>query len=308
LWAASFAAVDVLSMFGRFTTRRRIPMNVTRFRTTGATVFWKQTPLDRRVLGTLLTDLSLYHLMPNETSDVSSLRHAVSEDARQRKQPKKQKMVQALKKPKTNGFEVLDVSKGETTNEYDRDTAVRLDEFGGIVVTRGMADEAVLQEKFLEAKHTVSAASMGGTLADFCESVGGTPLKHGMYWIPEESLETWSNLTGSIAKQCAQFRAYTLKFVLDDEGIDALRDAIVAEMQEATERMNREIAKGDLGETALIRRQIEGAGLQAKLSKYEAVLGETMDSVRQAIGLAMEAAASATATLDTVNAFSDVFA
>jgi hypothetical protein len=251
--------------------------------------------------------------VPPARSDANALRAALKDycDRRADRRRGKDKLVQSHKRPSKHGFEVLDVERGEEVNDYPMDFAAKMDD-GRVVVTRGDAETHELQESFIAHKATLTGASVGQALVAVLAHLGGTALRPsgGVYWIAQEVVATWRSVAAAVqsaAKAENGNSVYMLRTLLDEEGIRAVKDAIVSEISEASQRLTEEIKSGDLGEQALTRRQIVAAALHARVIQYEAILGEALDTLHQVIRLAEEAAASAIAVKESDEVYAGVF-
>src|SRR5262245_44233254 len=113
-------------------------MNLNHITPNGATTFWRCSPTDRQKLQDLFQGLGLEGFVPPVRADADALRSAMKDyvDAQAQRRRGKDKLVQSLKRPKKNGFQVLDVERGEEDNDYGKRFSAKVQE-GSVVITRG---------------------------------------------------------------------------------------------------------------------------------------------------------------------------
>jgi hypothetical protein len=288
-------------------------MNVFNIAPTGAVVYWNAGPTRRELLEERFRQLGLEKHVPPARTDANALRAALKDhcDRRANRRRGKDKLVQPHKRQSKHGFEVVHVDRGEVANDYSMDFSAKVDE-GRVVVTRGYADTDELQEAFAVHKATLTGASVGQALVAVLAQLGGTALRPsgGVYWIAEEAVETWQSVAAAVQSAASGENGnnvYMLRTLLDEEGIRAVKDAIVSEITDASDKLAEQIASNDLGEQALTKRQIVAASLHARVTQYEAILGEALDTLHQVIRLAEEAAASAIAVKEADEIYAGVF-
>lgn len=288
-------------------------MNVQHIAPSGGVVFWNAGPTQRELLLERLRQIGLERFVPAERGDSNALRSALKDhcDTRSQRRRGKDKLVQSHKQQSKHGFEVVDVQRGEQFNDYSLDFAAKVE--GGVVhVTHGDVDQSQLQELFTTHKSTITGASVGQSLVAILAHLGGTALRPsgGVYWLPETAIETWQSVVGAIqqaARETGGNSVYLLRTLLDESGIRAVKDAIVAEVTEASSGLIAEIRTGGMGDTALTNRQIIAASLHSRVRQYESILGEALDRLHDVVRIAEEAAASAIAVKDSADVYAGVF-
>ena len=115
----------------------------------GAVVSWSLSPTNRRRLGALYDQHGFGDELPPETSDRAALKGAMEDITG------KDQIVQALKTPSKNGYEVVNVERDEKHNHYTNNFSAWL--CGGQVTTGyGYTDTERLQERFVYRKPRVS--------------------------------------------------------------------------------------------------------------------------------------------------------
>ena len=136
--------------------------------------------------------------MPPVRSDADCLKSAMRDYCNLAKEENSKdympdRLVQSLKKPKKNGFQVLDIERREDDNEYCKNFGCKVDADGTVVVTRGYADDYAIQQFYQRHKRLVTGGAVSSTLASIAKDhLGGAMLKSGLYWIPEDNRHNWS--------------------------------------------------------------------------------------------------------------------
>lgn len=291
----------------------------------GAVVFWSGGPTSRQILDARLTQLGLEDFTPLPRTEAQSLKIALGEYAEQQKQAlrrarqatatddrggklKRDKIVQAHRNQKANGFELVAVERGDAANHYVTDFSAKVTD-GRVQISRGYAEQSDLQAKYDLAKATLGGNAIGRSLVDIVASLKGTALREagGVYWLPEESVAIWEKIVAAF-QEAGQSKVYVCRTVLDAETVRAVSDAIVDEVLKASGSLADEIRSGQLGEQALETRKQRAKALHTRVSEYEQILGRAMSHLHDVIGVAEMAAASATAMKEDVTVFDGIFA
>ena len=294
-------------------------MNLSHVQPDGVMTFWTAGISVRDALLVQLDALGLSQFMPGVRSNTDCLKSAMRdyceleslEAKKDKRDARPDKLVQSLKKPKQNGFQVLDVDRHEDDNDYNKSFGCRV-ENDAVVITRGYANQESIQQFFADHKRLVTGGAVSNALAQIAqEHLGGVQLKSGLYWIAEEHRDLWSKVASAFASVVLDEDMPTvvteLRYLMDEGGVKAVRDAIVREVRIATTAMQEEIAKGDLGKHALTTRQIQAAALHFRVSKYEAILGEALAALHETVRVAEESAASAIAVQESEDVYVGVF-
>lgn len=291
----------------------------------GAVVFWTGGPTSRQILEARLAQLDLQDFTPLPRTEAQALKIALGDYADEQKQSlrrarkgtakdpnggkvKRDKLVQPHRNQKQNGFEVVDVARGDAANDYVTDFSAKVVD-GVVQISRGYAERTSLQEKYDLAKVTLGGNAIGRSLVDIMASLKGTALREagGVYWIPDEGVPTWARVIAAF-QDAGRNKVYAMRTVMDSQTVRAVSDAIVGEVLAASGSLADEIRTGQLGEQALDSRRQRAKSLHARVSEYEQILGQTMQHLHQVIGIAELAAASATAIQEDSSVFDEMFA
>jgi len=98
---------------------------------------------------------------------------------------------------------------------------------------------------------------------------------------------------------------YVLRHRLDAESVRAVRDAVVAEVQNEAKRIQEDVLQGDLGGRALETRKKLAQALRDKVLLYEDVLNVGLVDLHRVVDAADQAAASAALLLSTMQNHTD---
>ena len=150
----------------------------------------------------------------------------------------------------------------------------------------------------------VSASQLSFSLVKIVEYLGGTRLRPSgaVYWIPGPKLDEWSQVAQAI-EQAAEVRpsaVYVLRHKLDADAVRAVRDALVAEVQDEATRIRDEVLSGELGGRALVTRKNQVCGLRSKVLLYEEILEVGLNGLHKAIDEADQAAVTAAIMLSGI--------
>jgi hypothetical protein len=286
-------------------------MNKQSIQADGAVVYWSAGPTRRDLLIANLRALSIEHMVPEQRTDAACLRSAIKDycDEHSQRRRGRDKIIQARKQQRKNGFEVLDVNRGEDGNDYQMDFAARVD--NGFVIAPRCPFRDQLQKLFDAHKGQLTGAAVGSFLVDVLGQLKGIALRPhgGVYWIPGSSLEDWERIA-AVVEKCAtdggKNTLYAITHLFNEASVRAVKDAIVDEVTAASESLVEDIKTNDLGPDALIRRQIMAASLHARVKQYEAILGQALTTLHDTVRVAEEAAAAAMSVATQDNQFAGI--
>ena len=278
---------------------------------TGAVIYWSAGPTSRQLLEARLGQLGLEDFTPPQRTDAAVLKSVLLDYCDGSKSRNSDKVVQSHCQPKRNGFEVVDVARQKEANEYSHDFSALVQE-GLVVITRGVADQRVLQQAFTEHKALLTGGAVGQMLVEVLAHLGGAALRPsgGVYWIPEDAVASLQAIAAAVEESSEGLKGnkvYMLRTVMDEAAMRAIRAAIITEVTAEAAVLGNEIAAGNLGETALAKRMDLAKTLHSRIARYEGILGEALDVLHQIVQVAEQAAASTVAVQDSETAFAGVF-
>jgi hypothetical protein len=273
----------------------------------GIVTYWAtaETSIDRLRAGCLKVDPGLEKLLPQNATPMNALREALAEVF----------PGHLVRKLKADGFAVVREDRGEDENEYDHVAAAWFGEPDGQGDRQIVAGDKVDAATARRIRHAYSGQRgvlqpvqvgtfLGRVLGEY---LGGTMLRPkvgGVYWLPEERADKWQAIADAVEAAAAKGGAtsvYVLRHAMDEQGVRAVRDAIVHEATTEAARISDEVMAGQLGAKALRTREREALQLIAKVKRYEELLDVGLAGIRRALGEVKDAAAAA-AVLASVDA------
>lgn len=283
------------------------------YEVSGGVIYWSAADSNRVALEIGLAPLGLAELIPNPRTEPSALEAALkdycdSKNAMLRKENRR-KIVQPHLKRSDTGFEIVDMEMGEHENAYTFDFAVGFNEQRSLQF-RGSCSydaEVSIRDSYRQHRDMVTGAAVGTCLVKIAsDKLGGTALRDsgGVYWLPEYSVERWIQVAKAVEGAAighAANKVYLLRTEMNEGAMKAVRDAIVSEISRDAATLSTEIYSGQLGERALETRKEQAVVLHQRISQYEAILGETLDSLRLVVKSVEESA-----TLAALSAMSSV--
>lgn len=267
----------------------------------GCIVYWNCLATDRESLSDGLDGLDMGHLLPNKRTPESALFHALKAFTPSGK--RSDFIVEPLKSRGDNGYEVVEVKRGVSSNDYTPAFSASIDKASGVVrVIEGSWEYSdingvnlqILYDKF---RNTLSGSSVGACLVDVCQYLKGTSLRPsgGIYWLPEDVIDKWDEVSSVVfdasVSPDGDSSVYRLRTVLDENAASAVIDAITAEVTTQSDEILDGI--GELGERALRTREDRSRELKKKVEHYEQMLGESLDKLKSVCDIATKSAAHA---------------
>ena len=265
----------------------------------GAVVYWGAGETQRDVLKTGLEDLGLERFLPNCRTPESSLFNALKDEVPETGMTRDY-LIQSLKDRGNNGYEVVEVLKGDKNNSYSALFSARVDKTSErLVLSEGTWDYATLdgpslQKSYDRYRGILTGSSMGACLVDICQHLRGTSLRPsgGIYWLPEDSVGMWDKVGGAVSQAAlTESNVYRLRTIMDEKAAVAVIDAITSEVDAQSAEIMEGI--GQLGERALRTREERSRVLKAKVEHYEQMLGEGLDKLKSVCDIATKSAAHA---------------
>lgn len=281
-------------------------MTVREARPEGGIVYWNGAPTDRQSLLAGLTAIGMEDYVPCQRTEAASLKMALEEyiddkiaerrAARSHKTAQdgervvRDKIVQPLRNQKENGFEVVDVTRKDEANDYVVDFAAKVVD-GQVVVSRGYATQAKIQQAYEVYRATLGGSAIGGALIEIVKKLGGVTLRDsgGIYWLPDVCLEKWEQVIGAF-EAAGDNQVYLVRTIMDAKTVKAVGAAISDEITKASAELIEEITGGKCGEQAIENRLVRAKQLRGRVNEYEIILGSTLKQLHDCISVAEMAA------------------
>lgn len=184
--------------------------------------------------------------------------------------------------PKKDGWALVDEHTEGDELTWNEECRVRLDAVGRIVVepaTHPLRTE--LRAAYNKHLTQLANGDVGPWLTKLVTRVDGVPLRDtgGVYFIPATRVEEWSKMVGAIAAASGH-AILGVPALKGDDAVRAILDAVSTEASEAAREMEQELLGGQLGERALETRVQRAEALDAKVGRYEELLGAKLESLR----------------------------
>lgn len=260
----------------------------------GAVVFWSASATsDRAQIVAGFESLGIGHLAPEPKTPLAALRDALGHTFHGNGY-----LVQPLKNKKENGYEVLEVERGITANDYRQILSGRVVEHAGCVKVALHPPSPTVLNAYQASLDYVTAGAVGKALVAVVDYLQGVPLRPsgGVYWIPERAIETWGKVAAAIesaAVKDTESNVYVMSNVMTADTIRAVRDAISLDVKTQVKTIHEEITAGDIGRFALASRENRLTKLRGRISEYESILGEIMPALHEMTKSCKDAAMTA---------------
>jgi hypothetical protein len=198
-----------------------------------------------------------------------------------------------------DGFCVVEERRGKDANDYQHSLTAKINAETLQITFTPFDDRAqAVTHGFNLQLGMLMPAQVSNALVTILDSLGGTRLRPtgAIYWLPEHRLDEWQRVAGAVERAAAgrPSAVYLLRNQMDADAVRAVRDAIVAEVQQEAERIQREVASAELGERALENRRTQAGELRKKIALYEELLGVGLHGLEQAVDAAEQSVAMAT--------------
>lgn len=269
-------------------------------RVDGRITFWRLPQhFNRDVLLEGLAKLGWKRHCPRERSNNSALKEALVYIVRSWKQD--DVLVRELESVGEDGFVVVRETKGAQENQYETWFRTKweqpVDTVEPYTVTYDgefSADNSSIDVWFKHFRSRLTNHAVAKMLSVLIQDhLQGVSLKPsgGFYWIPPESVATYQELIKVVvAAADGDCTIYQPEFSLADESaVQAVRDAIVDDINHRAAVIESQASKEGVKETALKNRQRDAQLLHDRVKQYEGFLGETLDKCREVAGRCQKA-------------------
>lgn len=255
----------------------------------GAVVYWKTADTDRRDLQHALTCHGLEQYLPAQRTPATVLHGALKLLAGRHKTDKVDYAVIRTEDPAINGYEVHDAFLG-VQNVVTFAGRYKIDETGVVTCESPYTRDAAfpleeVQSAVSSQANIVPGASIGRILVNYVKAQHAVTLRPegAIYWVPEESVPAIEKIAQALTNANDKVKVYLLRTVLDDAAIEAVRDALVSEITQAAEEIRGDLKANPLGDRAIQFRKTKAQQLHERVTRYEAILGETLSVLHAAV-------------------------
>lgn len=213
-------------------------------------------------------------LLPSTPAPSTALARTMRERAEHRK------LVRPLEERGSHAL-VREVVSGADLS-YDVALRVKLDVAGRPVVEpAGHPLEATIRAAYDHHLEVCSSDDIGGWLVGIVAKVDGVAMRDrgGIYYVPPGKLAEWDSMTSALRK-VSNHRIFKIPAMTSKSAVEAILDAIAQEAEADAAKMEAELLSDELGGRALASRVAKTEALEAKVSRYESLLGEKLDVLR----------------------------
>ena len=159
----------------------------------------------------------------------------------------------------------------------------------------------MLQARFDSLYGRIDATRLGSCLTNAVRSMGGVAVRNrgGVYWLPEERLEGFSEVAQVVEEGARGSSVFRVRTVADEQTVKLITASLDHEVGTEAARIQEELMGGELGERAIETRQRRLGELQSRVEEYEGMLGERMSSLKsrlEEVGMAQVVAELTTGT------------
>ena len=286
--------------------------------TDGYHVFWELGPMDHSYMLEKLTELGIPQFVEPPMSCTESLRAALVDYKLGNKSYLNSGVDDLVIEPlqdRSDGLALVRRKRGRVKNGHDTLFSVRVVPDGPtetLTVTKVdstiTVDEYTLLCNYHKYRQLVDTGSLGRSLVNILGHYHATCLKDsgGLYYLPgmynpefEQVAEVYKNGCGG--------RVSLVQIVMGDSARASIMAGITPELKAAAAEIVEQVATGDLGERALNHRNKKALTLFTKATEYEAILGEQLTIVREALTAAAISASSGIAIKEDKDLFNDMF-
>lgn len=171
---------------------------------------------------------------------------------------------------------------------YSEELRAKLSPVGGIEVEPADHPKAeALRSAYSNALATLSPHDVGGWLVDVVRAWDGVALRDsgGVYYLPPSGAGLWQRARGAIGLASSHV-LHTIPALKTADAVAALLDSISAEAASEAEALAEDIGATDdagalPGPRALRTRLARCGAVEAKVARYEALLGGGLDAMRE---------------------------
>lgn len=203
------------------------------------------------------------------------------------------------------GYSVVREDRSPTGNTYTTLAVVQIAMLNGhsrrLNITTDLDCGQALHDAWTRQSALIDGAAMTPMLTASAMRLNAVRLREtgGIYWLPADAYTAWSNLADCF-ERAGSNRIYKVRSVADDDTLNAVFSALVAEIRDETDALTMDLLTGGAlaetcpGKKAVETRQTRVAGLRQKLTRYAAILGMPLGELERQVN---EADATITAAL-----------
>ncbi len=261
-------------------------MNDTRYDLAGALVYWAFGAASE--LGKLQECLDRHGFAkhcPERMTDGAALKAALSEEF------PGHKVFQVLSEKDKDRFEVVrvaadDTEKNRYTHVLTASLKLGLDARQHIETDEYDFDrDRRLEDAVERLTSMVPVGQLSKCMVEIVMALGGTTMRPsgGIYWIGNEHWDRWVALVDDITACGSKNRFDACRVVMDENCIEALRQALTNEIEREAKSIHESIFDPETGTRAAKTARKRAESLRAKIGSYESSFGIVLGELREAL-------------------------
>ena len=212
-------------------------------------------------------------LLLDSPAPTTALRRAANELAKVRR------LVRPLEGKK--GYGIVDEHAKRDELNWTVECRVKLNAVGQVVIEpKEHPLGPVVKEAYYRHLAECEPADVGSWLVRLVAKVDGIPLRDtgGVYFVPSDQVAQWEKMA-AVIREVSDHVVLGVPALRSDQAVDAILDALEVEAAEEARRMEVELAEGKIGEEARKNRVWHCEAVEAKVARYEELLGKNLTKI-----------------------------
>ncbi len=274
----------------------------------GAIVYWQAADTNRDKLRAALEVAGLDKFMPDPREAYAVLRSSLKALAAEHKKVDSEVIVLPHKNHEQNGYDIQFVEKHEARNDVLYLGEAKIGDVGPEQSGALPWDFTQLYAQYQYQANHVSAAGVGKVLVNAVHYLGGVCLRQagGVYWVPQDSMQQLDAVADAFKAANDKIKVYPIHTVMDQHAIEAVRDALFAEVTDILAKTKAELAENKLTERVLGNRKRSAVELHDRVKRFEEIFGQTLETLHDAVR-ATELELEAATALEDEKVFGNLF-
>lgn len=246
----------------------------------GSIVYWSLTRFtDHTKLSEKWGSIGLGNFVPYQRS-----RHAALKTALQDVYSGRGYIIRPL--AQNIGFTVKKEERGQDDNDYLGELIIKVSD-DGLEFGQETARTQIVRARFADNLNFLDSSQIAVAMKNVLMSLGATSLRPtgGFYYLPESSENFWADCSQKIKDSSASgtHDIYSLKYNMDENGVRAIRDALIREVEQECSDIIDKMTSPDIGQRAKNSIMKYSASLLDKVTEYEKILQEAMPNLKDLI-------------------------
>jgi hypothetical protein len=166
--------------------------------------------------------------------------------------------------------------------DYEQVGAVRFDSLHNLVFDSETSDKtrSYVEGQFRSNLSVWSHGDIGSWITDQAVRLHGVALRPtgGVWFVPRDSAEEWRRIAAALRAASAHV-IYEIPALPTKGAVEAILDAVSREAADEAQKIEEELAGGELGVRAMETRTACAEAMERKLAKYEELLGRSLSDL-----------------------------